>query len=150
MYPVYFLLFSAILGIVQIVFLKTEILSAFLLGCLVSNVGLQGIFAFLGHFFNSDEVAKGIGWPQGNPFQKEIAFTNLSLGFLGIMCIWFRGEFWLATIVARSIFSWGAGYIHARDLKERRNVSIFNAGPVMYFDLLFPLLLIGLFIAGTV
>ncbi len=147
MYSIVLLVFGTILGILQITVMKTEILSAFLLGYLVSNVGIQGIFAFFGHFFKSDEVAKRIGWSQGNPFQKEIAFANLSMGFLGIMCIWFRGEFWLATIVVRSVFTWGAGYIHVLDLRKRKNTSVFNSGPVLYFDLLFPCLLIALYIA---
>jgi hypothetical protein len=149
MYPVYFLLLGALLGALQILFTGTGAVQAFLLGFIVSNVGLQGIFAFLGHFFRSDETARGIGWPEGNPFQKEIAFTNLSLGVLGLMSIWFRGEFWLATIVARSVFTWGAGCIHAADLRKRKNVSVFNAGPVLWFDILYPFLIIGLYVAWT-
>ena len=150
MYPVYFLILGVILGVLQITFLRAAIAEAFLLAFIVSNVGLQGVFAFLGHFFKSDEVARGIGWPAGNPFQKEIAFTNLSLGILGILCVWFRGDFWLATIIARSVFTWGAAGIHLADTKKRKNTSIFNAGPVLYFDLFFPCLLIGLFIASQV
>jgi len=148
MYPFYFLTLGIVLGMLQIVFWGTGIPEAFLLAFIVSNVGLQGIFAFLGHFFKSDEVARGIGWPEGNPFQKEIAFTNLSLGILGILCIWFRGNFWLATIISRSVFTWGAAGIHFEDIKKRKNVNILNAGPVLYFDLLCPFLLIGLYIAS--
>ena len=150
MYPVYFFAFAIILGIFQIIFLKTPIITSFLLAFIVSNVGLQGFFAFIGHFFKSHEVARGIGWPAGNPFQKEIAFTNLSMGILGILSIWFRGNFWLATIIARSVFLWGAAYIHLEDLKGRKNINIFNAGPVLYFDIFFPFVLIGLFIAKNI
>jgi len=150
MYPVYFVAFAIILGIFQIIVLKTPIITSFLLAFIVSNVGLQGLFAFIGHFFKADEVARGIGWPTGNPFQKEIAFTNLSMGILGILSIWFRGDFWLATIIGRSVFLWGAAYTHLEDLKGRKNTNIFNAGPVLYFDMLFPFLLIGLFIAKNI
>ncbi len=150
MYPVYFLAFSIILGIFQIIVLKTPIITSFLLAFIVSNVGLQGLFAFIGHFFKADEVARGIGWPTGNPFQKEIAFTNLSMGIVGILSIWFRGDFWLATIIARSVFLWGAAYTHLEDLKGRKNTNIFNAGPVLYLDMFFPFVLIGLFIAKNI
>jgi hypothetical protein len=41
--------------------------------------GLGGLYAFLGHSFRSDEVAAGVGWPKGNPFQREVAVANLAL-----------------------------------------------------------------------
>jgi hypothetical protein len=146
MYPIYFLIISLLIGAFQIIIWKTPPIEAFLLGMLIGNVGLQALYAFLGHFFKSDEVAKGIGWPAGNPFQKEIAFTNLGYGILGIMCIWFRDGFWLATIIGKSIFLWGAGYIHVAEMKKKKNKNIFNAGPILYFDILFPFILIGMYI----
>ncbi len=150
MYPVYFLVLGICIGIVQIVVFDVNAIRAFLLSFLLTNVGLQGIFAFFGHFFRSDEVARGIGWPAGNPFQKEVAFANLGNGALGILSIWLHGHFWLAAIIARSIFTWGAGALHLADLRKKSNRAVFNAGPVLYFDLLFPLLLIGLYIAASV
>jgi hypothetical protein len=150
MYPVYFLAFAIILGIFQIVFLKVPFIQSFLLAFVISNVGLQGIYSFLGHFFRSDQVADEIGWPKGNLFQKEVAFTNLSLGVLGILCIWLDGNFLLATIIARSVFTWGAAYVHYSDLKQRKNINVFNAGPVLYFDIFFPLFLLGLFVVGII
>lgn len=146
MFPVYFSALAVAAAIVQIIFLGTPPLSTFLLSLIVCTIGLQGLFSFFGHFFNSDAVAKGIGWPTGNPFQKEIAFTNLSMGILGILSIWIHGDFWLATIIARSVFVWGAGYVHVQDLKEKGNVSSLNAGPVLYFDIFLPFVLIGLFV----
>jgi len=150
MYPIYFMVLAIVFGIFQILVLKTPIFTAFTLAFILCNIGLQGIFAFLGHFFKSDDIAKGIGWPSGNPFQIEIAFTNLSLGILGILSIWFRDNFWLATIISRSVFTWGAAYVHLKDLKARKNVSIFNAGPILYFDILFPVFLVGLLLAGII
>lgn len=150
MYPFYFLAFALGLGVFQLVFLKTPFVTSFLLALIVSNIGLKGLYAFLGHFFKSDEVAAGIGWPAGNPFQKEIAFTNLSLGVLGILSIWLHGSFWLATIIAHSVFTWGAAYVHLEELTKRKNINLYNAGPVLYFDLLLPFLLFGLFIAEVI
>jgi len=150
MYPVYFMILSVVIGFVQILFWNVNALTAFLLGFIVSNIGLQGIFGFMGHYFRADEVAKGIGWPTGSPFQREIAFANLSMGFLGVLSIWFRGDFWLAAIVARSVFSWGAAYGHIVDIKKRGNTNVFNAGPVLYDDILLPFVLIGLYIVGVI
>ena len=149
MYPFYFLGISVVMGILQILIWHENVINAFLFAFILSNIGLQGLFAFMGHFFKADEVARGIGWPTGNPFQREIAFANLAMGTLGIMSIWFRGNFWFAAIVARSVFSWGVAYGHIIDLKKRKNASILNAGPVLYDDILLPFILIGLYIADT-
>ncbi len=147
MFPIYFAALAIVFGLGQIFFLKTPPLSAFLLAFIVINVGLQGLFGFFGHFFNSDEVAEWIGWPTGNPFQKEIAFTNLSRGFLGILSLWFQGDFWLGTILSSSIFVWWAGYVHVQEIRSRKNNNSLNAGPVLYFDILLPFVLIGLYVA---
>jgi hypothetical protein len=69
--------------------------------CLLSwslpiNVGVGGIFAFMGHTFRAEETAEEIGWPPGNPFQSEIAVANLAFGVLGLLSIRFRGLFWFA------------------------------------------------------
>ena len=150
MYPFYFLGISVVIGILQILIWQVNVINAFLFAFILSNIGLQGLFAFIGHFFKADEVARGIGWPTGSPFQREIAFANLAMGTLGIMSIWFRGNFWFAAIVARSVFSWGAAYGHIIDLKKRENISILNAGPVLYDDILLPFILIGLYIFETI
>ena len=33
----------------------------------------------VGHIIMADRVAKSIGWTTGSPFQKEVAFANLSI-----------------------------------------------------------------------
>ena len=38
-------------------------------------------------FFLSAQVAANIGWAPGSPFQSEVAFANLSVGVLGVLCI---------------------------------------------------------------
>jgi len=150
MYPFYFLGISVVMGILQILIWHVNVINAFLFAFILSNIGLQGLFAFIGHFFKADEIARGIGWPVGSPFQREIAFANLAMGTLGIMSIWFRGNFWFAAIVARSVFSWGAAYGHITDLKKRENTSILNTGQVLYDDILLPFILIGLYIFDTI
>ncbi|MDO8953307.1 MAG: hypothetical protein Q7V63_00450 [Gammaproteobacteria bacterium] len=145
MYPVYLFLMALAISIVEIVFFHQPMRECLLLNFLLINTGLQGIVGFVGHFFNADIVAKGIGWPQGNPFQTEIAFANLGMGALGLTCLFLKGDFWLATIIMRSIYSWGAAYTHVVDLFKKNNKAKYNAGPVLYFGLFYPFLLIGLY-----
>lgn len=147
MFPVYLLILALIITAFQKVYRKKSFITAFLLSLIVLTVGFTGLWAFMGHYFKADMVAQGIGWPTGNPFQKEVAFTNLGIGILGILCIWFRGNFWLATIIMNSVFLLGASSIHIKDIVEKGNMNIYNAGPVLYADIFGPLLLIGLYIA---
>jgi len=108
-------------------------------------IGLGGIWTFMGHYFKSDEVAGYIGWPAGNPFQLEVAFTNLALGVCGVLCFFFRGEFWLATILFATVFLIGAFSVHVKDQKASGNKQPGNAGPVFFADILGPVALWGLY-----
>ena len=120
---------------------------AFLMSMLFCLVGLSGLWAFTGHFFAADKVAQGIGWPTGSLFQQEIAFTNLGIGFLGILCLWQRGGFWTATVIMSSTFLLGAGYIHIKDMIQKGNMNPLNSGLILYIDILIPLAAIALLIA---
>ena len=121
-------------------------ISTLLLWCLVIGVGIGGIYAFMGHFFRADEVAQRIGWPAGNPFQREIAFTNLAIGVAGLCCFLVRDGFWLATIIVAAVFLIGAGLGHLRETQSHGNVSELNAGVIVAWDILFPVVLILLWI----
>ncbi|MFC1589887.1 DUF6790 family protein [Candidatus Omnitrophota bacterium] len=77
MFPIIFASLAVIVALVRIFIFKISPAESFLLGFLFFSVGLQGVFAFIGHYFRSDEIAKKIGWQTGNPFQKELAFSNL-------------------------------------------------------------------------
>ena len=101
----------------------------------------------MGHAFSSKKVGEYIGWPSGNPFQFEAAITNLSFGILGVLCIWFRDNFWIATVIGFSVFALGAAYVHIRDIIKNKNHSPGNAGPPLYSDILKPIFLVGLLIA---
>ncbi len=145
MYVIYLFVAALTVAVVQIVVWDAPMIKTILLWLLVVKVGCGGMWAFLGHYFESDQVAKYIGWPAGNPFQLEVAFTNLSLGICGLMCFFFRGEFWLATIVFASVFLLGAFSVHIKSQRETGNKNPGNAGPVFFSDIFVPLLLWGLY-----
>jgi len=147
MYVVYLLITALIVAGVDILFFDGPVFETLLLWLLVIKLGLGGIWAFLGHYFKSDEVAGYIGWPAGNPFQKEVAFTNLALGTCGLLCFFFRDGFWLATIVFASIFLLGAFSVHVKDQQESGNKNPGNAGPVFFADIIVPLTLWVLYFA---
>jgi len=119
--------------------------STLLLWLLVIGVGVNGVIGFMGHFFRADEIAEKIGWPKGNPFQREIAFANLGYGVAGLFCFFFRDGFWLAVIIMYSIFAFGAGLGHIHEKKTARNVSEYNTGAVLAHDLMMPVILFVLY-----
>ncbi len=141
MYVVYLLAAALIVAGVHIFVWDAPTLPTLLLWLLVIKVGLGGVWTFMGHYFKSDEIAGYIGWPAGNPFQKEVAFTNLALGVCGILCFFFRDGFWLATIIFTSVFLGGAFFVHLSDQRENGNVNPGNAGPVFFSDIGVPTLL---------
>jgi hypothetical protein len=118
----------------------------FLLWLLVIFVGLGGVFGFIGHTVFADRAAASIGWPAGNPFQTEVAVANLAFGVLGVLCYWFRSEFWLATVIGSSVWQLGDAVGHVQQIVVANNWSPNNAGPALYADVLVPLILITLLV----
>lgn len=118
-----------------------------LLYLIVFCVGLSCLYAFVGHVFFADDTARSIGWSSASPFQYEVGVANLAFGVLGILCIRFRGNFWVATIIGVSVFLFGAAVGHFREAVEKGNFSPNNFGPVLWVsDITMPLIMIGLLI----
>ncbi len=124
-----------------------RIVEIFLISFLVISVGFGSIWAFIGHFFLSAQVAANIGWAPGSPFQTEVAFANLAIGILGILCYWIRDNFWTATVISSSIFLLGDAYGHIINMIQYSNYAPGNSGSVLYMDIIGPIILIVLLIA---
>ena len=126
---------------------RHRVIGMFLLSILVVSIGISSLIGFVGHIFFADQIAADIGWAAGSPFQREIGFANLAIGILGITCIWLRGNYWIATVIATTIFLWGAAYGHVMDIIENGNYAPGNAGGVLYDDILVPLITVVLLAA---
>jgi hypothetical protein len=98
-----------------------------------------------GHLLQPARVAARIRWPT-SPFQFEVGLTNLLLAALGLVSGWFDRDFWLATIIAFSIYMLGAAAGHVRSMIQERNYAPGNAGCGFWYDLLAPILLIVLYV----
>jgi hypothetical protein len=123
-----------------------RVFEVFLVWFLFIMVGIGSIWAFIGHVFLSDLIAATIGWPAGNPFQLEVGVANLSYGILGLLCLKFRDNFLLATVIAVSVFYLGAAYIHITNIMQTGNLAPGNAGYALIIDILVPIILICLMI----
>lgn len=87
------------------------------------GVAAGGIGSFFGHLFLSDMVADSIGWPQGSPFQLEMAFANLAIGILGIVAAGRRDGFREATVIAVTVLGVGASIVHFLDIIATGNMA---------------------------
>jgi uncharacterized protein DUF6790 len=121
---------------------RHRVIGVFLLSFLVISIGISSLIGFVGHIFFADQIAADIGWAAGSPFQREVGFANLSIGVLGITCIWLRSNYWIATVIATTIFLWGAAYGHIMDIIVHGNYAPGNAGGVLYDDILVPLIMV--------
>ncbi len=95
---------------------------------------------FIAHTIFADKTAAYIGWPAGNPFQYEVAVANLSYGILGILCIWLKDKFWIATFIGFSVLYFGAAYGHIVQILTHHNYSPGNAGSPLIYDIAAPLI----------
>jgi hypothetical protein len=119
-----------------------------LLWWLVVPIGIAGIVGGLFHLFDGAEIAREIGFTRGDGgFQTEVGFGDLALGVAAVGCVWFRDRYWLAVIVVACISLWGdaAGHIHQEIAFD--NHAPDNTGPILYTDILFPLVAAGLYAA---
>jgi hypothetical protein len=106
-------------------------------------IGFAGLWNFVGHFFMSDTVAELIGWETGSPFQIELAFYTLGSAVAGIFAIWLRGHMITALVISKSIFWYGAAYVHILDALQNANYAPYNVGTVLIGDIILPTLFIG-------
>ncbi len=109
--------------------------------------GFGAAMTAIPHIVVPDLVAGFIGWEPGSPFQRELGFASLGVSLLGILCIWIRGWFWLAPVVANSVFLLGAAYVHIMDILEHENFAEGNAGAILFYDIAIPVIACGLFVA---
>jgi hypothetical protein len=149
-WPLFFPVLGALIALVHI-YLKhyrgLRALETVLVWQLAAGVGLSYLYGGLGHLFFADQVAASIGWPTGNPFQREVGMWDLSMGILGILCLKFRNEgFFTATVIGTGIFSIGAGLGHVYEMFAHGDFAPDNAGPVLYMDIFYPVILVILLI----
>lgn len=106
-------------------------------------VGLMSLWAASGHIFFPQQAAAAIGW-QTSPFQFEVGVANLGIGLAGLYAA-FRGfQARLATNLVVAGFLGGAGVGHIREILQAGNFAPGNAGPILFTDVLTPLVIFGL------
>lgn len=95
------------------------ICSTILLHQFVVTSGLIGILGFYTNVWAVDKIDTPEGWPKG-PFQLKYGFAQLGVGVMGLLSIWFRGQFWIATLITLYIYGLSGLCTHTVDLKRKQ------------------------------
>jgi hypothetical protein len=120
---------------------RHRILELLLLYQIIFSLGMTSLLAFIGLTFMADYIATYTGWP-ACPFQQELGNVNLAFGILGMLSIWYRGNFWLATIWGFSIWILADGIHHIVEMIVHKNYEPGNIGINLVTDLVVPLILL--------
>ena len=119
------------------------IAATYLIYLLFIYVGLMGILTAYAHVFRPIQTSASIGWST-SPYEYEVGMADLTLGVLGVLCLWFRGNFWLATAVANAVWLLGDAIGHIRQMLLFNNHAANNSGIFLIAELITPTLILGL------
>ena len=106
-------------------------------------VGVMGVATFVFHVFFPARASASIGWAM-SPFEYEVGIADLTVGALGILCIWLRENFWLATAIANAVWLLGDAVGHVRQMVEQNNHAQNNSGIFLILEFLMPPIILAL------
>ena len=70
--------------------------------------------------------------------------ADLTVGVLGVLCVWLRGNFWLATAIANAVWLLGDAVGHMRQMVVNNNHAANNLGIVLLTEIITPLAILFL------
>src|SRR3990167_1203951 len=104
---------------------KHYLYSVLLLDQFVVTFGLLGIIGFLTNVILAKPMAKKLNWP-GGPFQVKYGFAQLCIGIMGVMAIWFRGSYWVATLINMYMYGLSGFWTHTQEMIENHKPDTSN------------------------
>jgi hypothetical protein len=119
------------------------IAATYLIYLLFFYVGVMGVFTAYAHVFRPVQTSASIGWST-SPYEYEVGMADLTVGVLGILCLWFRGNFWLATAIANAVWLLGDAVGHIRQEMLYNNHAANNSGIFLAAEIITPLLILFL------
>lgn len=118
---------------------KAQIIDLIFSYFLLFNIGISYFYNFVMHVFLGDMAAHFIGWAQ-SPFQLEVGFASLGFAVIGIISFRSTIAFRAATVIAPSMFLWGAAGGHIYQMITTHNYAPGNAGIIFWSDIFMPIL----------
>jgi hypothetical protein len=121
----------------------TAIARTYLQYLLFVYVGLMGVLTAYAHVFRPVETSASIGWST-SPYEYEVGMADLTVGVLGVLCLWLRGNFWLATAIANAVWLLGDAVGHIRQVVLANNHAANNSGIFLFAEIITPLIILSL------
>jgi hypothetical protein len=122
---------------------KSTIARTYLLYLFVIYVGLMGLLTAYAHVFRPIQTSASIGWST-SPYEYEVGMADLTIGVLGVLCLWFRGNFWLATAIANAVWLLGDAIGHIRQITLNNNHAANNSGIFLVAEIIAPIVILAL------
>lgn len=152
MYPIIFFTLAIIAASIHLFISKKpktakRIVGLFLTYLVFFNIGIESLFAAMGHVFMANQLAEQIGWPIGSPFQFEVGMANFAVGVAGVLTLFYDDDFRLATVIVSSVFIFGAAYGRFVQI-AKGDTAPFNTGVFLYAgDIIIPAIILILMLA---
>jgi hypothetical protein len=122
---------------------RAAIVKIYLLYLLFIYVGLMGVLTAYAHVFRPVQTSASIGWSP-SPYEYEVGMADLTVGVLGILCLWLRGNFWLATAIGNAVWLVGDAIGHLRQMVLYNNHAPNNSGIFVIVEIITPLAILFL------
>src|SRR5262249_23737687 len=122
---------------------RAAIFGTYLLYLFFFYVGLMGVLTTYAHVFRPVETSASIGWST-SPYEYEVGMADLTVCVLGLLCLKFRGDFWLATAIANAVWLLGDAVGHVRQLTLNNDHAANNSGIFLVAEFIVPLLILSL------
>jgi hypothetical protein len=119
------------------------IAGTYLLYLLFFYVGLMGVLTAYAHVFRPVETSASIGWST-SPYEYEVGMADLTVGVLGVLCLKFWADFWLATAIANAVWLLGDAVGHVRQMTLNNNHASNNSGIFLVTEIIMPLVILSL------
>src|SRR5664280_1202048 len=91
----------------------------------------------------ASDVYKRQGWST-SPYEYEVGMADLAVGVLGVLCLKFRADFWLATAIANAVWLLGDAVGHIRQMTLNNNHASNNSGIFLATEIIMPLVILSL------
>ncbi len=96
------------------------------------------------HVFRPMQTSASIGWST-SPYEYEVGMADLTVGVLGILCLWLHGNFWLATAIANAVWLLGDAVGHIRQMElNNNNHAANNSGIFLLVEVVAPVVILFL------
>lgn len=95
-----------------------HIMHTVLLHQFVVTHGIIAVVGFIINVLRPEQTAAQLGWPSG-PFQIKYGFAQVGLGVMGLLSIWFQGNFWVGTLVTLYVYGVSGLWTHTLEVRRK-------------------------------